>query len=478
MSASAARPVSDSRSSAVWAATGDFWIDADAPSAKAIITERLWATTSCISRAIRARSAAVASWLRCSASRARALPRSTSSVTCSRRLRTLMPIAMPSSSTTPSAVSVGVRVSESARSATVVPSVAAERPRLVHAIRDGRATATAYTAKATPRSKPSRPLKSIAAAMLFSGLEGFDLGVAFAVYAVAVARPSRIAWTSLGLSAATLGTTVALRADSGTRTPTLTALGVVLLLGIAIGISVRNRRLHVTGLVERGNALSRDAEQRSQLVTAAERARIAREMHDVVAHSLSVMIALADGASASIQKSPVAAQAALDRLSETGRAALADMRRVLGVLRDGDASFEPAPGGPDLHTLVQSYRDAGMPVQLTVSGTALPTDTGLQLAMYRIVQESLTNALRHTSGSGPVTVVVAHTPGNVDIRVTSPEDPGQDSPKPRASSTPGGGRGIIGMRERAAIYGGTVEAGPMSLGWRVRADLHWDEEGT
>ena len=98
--------------------------------------------------------------------------------------------------------------------------------------------------------------------------------------------------------------------------------------------------------------------------------------------------------------------------------------------------------------------------------------------MYRIVQESLTNALRHTSGSGPVTVVVAHTPGNVDIRVTSPEDPGQDSPKPRASSTPGGGRGIIGMRERAAIYGGTVEAGPTSLGWRVRADLHWDEENT
>jgi signal transduction histidine kinase len=318
----------------------------------------------------------------------------------------------------------------------------------------------------------------IAAAMLFGGLEGFDLGVAFAVYAVAVARPSRIAWTILGLAAATLGTAVALRADSGTRTPTLTALGAVLLLGIAIGISVRNRRLHVTDLVERGNTLARDAEQRSRLATATERARIAREMHDVVAHSLSVMIALADGASASIQKSPVAAQTAIGRLSETGRAALADMRRVLGVLHDGEASFEPAPGSLDLHPLVQSYRDAGMPVQLTVSGTSLPTDTGLQLAMYRIVQESLTNALRHTSGSGPVTVVVAHTPGNVDIRVTSPEDPAQDSPKRPVSSTPGGGRGIIGMRERAAIYGGTVDAGPTSLGWRVRADLHWDEENT
>ena len=321
----------------------------------------------------------------------------------------------------------------------------------------------------------------IAAAVRFGGLSGFDFAVAFAVYAVAVARPPRVAWTSLAVSTATLGAAVALRVDVGRRVAELTGLGLAVLLGIAIGISVRNRRVHVTELVERGNALSRDAEQRSQLATAAERARIAREMHDVVAHSLSVMIALADGASASIQKSPVAAQAALDRLSETGRAALADMRRVLGVLRDGDASFEPAPGGPDLHTLVQSYRDAGMPVQLTVSGTALPTDTGLQLAMYRIVQESLTNALRHTSGSGPVTVVVAHTPGNVDIRVTSPEDPAQDSPKPPASSAPassapGGGRGIIGMRERAAIYGGTVDAGPCSLGWRVHATLHWDEE--
>ena len=318
----------------------------------------------------------------------------------------------------------------------------------------------------------------ITTALVFSGLRGFDLAAAFAVYAVAVARPPRVAWTSLGVSAATLGAAVALRADGDKRIGELTGLGVVVLLGIAIGISVRNRRVHVTELVERGNALAREAEQRTQLASAAERARIAREMHDVVAHSLSVVIALADGASAAVEKSPVAARAALDRLSETGRAALADMRRVLGVLHDGEASFEPAPGGLDLHPLVQSYRDAGMPVQLSVSGTALPTDTGLQLAMFRIVQESLTNALRHTSGSGPVTVVVAHTPGSVDIRVTSPEDPAQDSPKLPASSAPGGGRGIIGMRERAAIYGGTVDAGPSSLGWRVRADLHWDEEST
>jgi len=318
----------------------------------------------------------------------------------------------------------------------------------------------------------------ITAAVGFGGLNGFDFAVAFAVYAVAVARSPRVAWTSLAISTATLGAAVALRDDVGEWAGELAGLGSVVLLGIAIGISVRNRRVHVTELVERGNALARDAEQRSQLATAAERARIAREMHDVVAHSLSVMIALADGASASIQKSPVAAQTALDRLSETGRAALADMRRVLGVLHDGEASFEPAPGSLDLHPLVQSYRDAGMPVQLTVSGTSLPTDTGLQLAMYRIVQESLTNALRHTSGSGTVTVVVAHTTGNVDIRVTSPEDPAQDSPRRPASSAAGGGRGIIGMRERAAIYGGTVDAGPTSLGWRVHADLHWDEEGT
>ena len=318
----------------------------------------------------------------------------------------------------------------------------------------------------------------VTVAVVFKGLHGFDSAAAFAVYAVAVARAPRIAWTSLAVSAATMGAAVALRAGGPTRIEELTGLALLVLLGIAIGISVRNRRLHVTDLVERGNALAREAEQHSQLASIEERARIAREMHDVVAHSLSVMIALADGASASVDKSPIAAQAALDRLSETGRAALADMRRVLGVLRDGDASFEPAPGGPDLHALVQSYRAAGMTVQLTVSGTALPTDTGLQLAMYRIVQESLTNALRHTSGSGPVTAVVAHTPGTVDIQVTSPEDRAQDSPRRPASASSPGGRGIIGMRERAAVYGGTVDAGPSSLGWRVHATLHWDEEST
>jgi signal transduction histidine kinase len=319
---------------------------------------------------------------------------------------------------------------------------------------------------------------------LYSVAAGFDLGVAFAVYAVAVARPVRVAWTNLAASTAPLGIAVLVRAESRDRIPALTSLGVMLLAAIAIGISVRNRRLHLTELVERGNALARESEQRSQLATAAERARISREMHDVVAHSLSVMVALADGASASLEKAPAAASAALEKLSETGRAALADMRRVLGVLRDGDASFDPAPGGPDLDALVQSYRDAGMPVRLQVSGTSLPTDTGLQLAVYRIVQESLTNALRHSGGSGPVTAVVAHTPGTVMIEVTSPNAPADDSAGPSSAtasvirSTPTGGRGIIGMRERAAIYGGAVDAGPCSLGWRVHADLHWDEEGT
>ncbi|HEX5331879.1 MAG TPA: histidine kinase [Cellulomonas sp.] len=299
---------------------------------------------------------------------------------------------------------------------------------------------------------------------------GFDFAIACAVYAVAANRPARVAWTGLVAAMAVPMAAILLRPDVANRTEELTSLAFLVLVAFAIGMNIRSRRAHVAQLVERANALARETEQRAQLATAEERARIAREMHDVVAHSLSVMIALADGAAAAIDRSPDSARAAVDQVGDTGRAALADMRRVLGVLRDGDATFSPPPGGTDLDHLVQSFRAAGLPVTLTVSGASLPADVGLQLSVYRIVQESLTNALRHSSRSGPVTVEVAREPGGVRIVVASP------LAVPDSRQIPPGGRGIIGMRERAAIYGGSVDAGPSAASWRVRADLHWDEE--
>ena len=311
---------------------------------------------------------------------------------------------------------------------------------------------------------------AIVAVALAATENGFDFAIACAVYAVSANRPARAAWTGVLVATTVMSAAILLRSGVVNTTGALSSLFFIVLMALAIGLNTRSRRGHVAQLVERANALARETEQRAQLATAEERARIAREMHDIVAHSLSVMIALADGAAAAIDRSPASARAAVDQVADTGRAALADMRRVLGVLSDGDATFSPPPGGMDLDRLVQSYRAAGLPVTLTVSGASLPGDVGLQLSVYRIVQESLTNALRHSSRSGPATVEVARELGGVRIVIASPlAVPGTRQTRP-------GGRGIIGMRERAAIYGGSVDAGPSAASWRVRADLHWDEE--
>ncbi|WP_407344382.1 sensor histidine kinase [Pengzhenrongella phosphoraccumulans] len=343
-------------------------------------------------------------------------------------------------------------------------------------------------------------------------LNGYDLAIAFAIYAVAVARPLRTTWlTSLVLGITTSGAVWLWQhpvpgpdgsglffgpADgeslTDARVSSITSLLIVSLAAIAIGTNVRNRRLHLAALVDRANRLAVERDHQIKLAAAQERTRIAREMHDVVAHSLSVMIALADGASAALDRSPERARDAVTELSETGRTALADMRRVLGVLRDPEAPLGPQPGVTDLAELVEGFRNAGLPVRTTFAGEPLPTDPGLQLAVYRIIQESLTNSLRHARGAGLVDLVLSYAVGRVEITVT--DDGGLRArasavPPPAAGGAgmsaptrPGsgglvtaGGKGIIGMRERAAVYGGVVEAGPHAGGWRTHAVLTWDD---
>lgn len=333
---------------------------------------------------------------------------------------------------------------------------------------------------------------------LTGATQGFELGIALVLYAVAASRPPRIAW--LVLTAVDLAVAASIwfwELSSGTDDPTspsatpsvgvgggqdevpfdarlLTILGVVAfsLAAIAIGISVRNRRLHVADLVDRANAIARDRDRDAQLARASERSRIAREMHDVVAHGLSVMIALADGAGAAMEKSPERSRAALDELSATGRSALADMRRMLGVLAEDGAPFAPQPGSMDLDELVERFRTAGLNVHTQGLRTPLPPDAGLQLAVYRIVQESLTNALRHAPGTAQADVTLRTLPGRLEVEVV---DRGATFPVTDAG---GAGQGLIGMRERAGVYGGTVEAGPWHGGWRVHAVLPWHEEET
>ncbi|MGA7203360.1 MAG: histidine kinase, partial [Specibacter sp.] len=246
----------------------------------------------------------------------------------------------------------------------------------------------------------------------------------------------------------------------------ITAIVVVLsnIIATGIGASVRRGREHEA-------ELRQWAVRNTQLASVAERNRIAREMHDVVAHSLTVMVALSDGAAVVVKRDPDKAGEVLGQLSQTGRTALSDMRRVLGVLRDDNASGDtrtPQPDHTDLGALFEGFRQAGMPLTVTQSGPSLPPDQALQLTVYRIVQESLTNVLRYGTAVSTVKVKIVNTPEEGLLRVIVSDD-GHGS----LDASIGSGQGIVGMRERTGIYAGTVDAGPGTRGgWTVDAVLH------
>ncbi|WP_136519023.1 MULTISPECIES: sensor histidine kinase [Cellulomonas] len=331
---------------------------------------------------------------------------------------------------------------------------------------------------------------------------GFEVGLALALYAVAVWGPPRALWpTVLACVAALLvaaasplartvgAIVVGAYPDEPQEVATVTrggALGflqslswyvnagpvlLLALLAVTLGVLVRARRERAAAAAAEEAARAAALEQRERLDQAAERARIAREMHDVVAHGISVMVTLGGGASAAFEYAPDRARAALDELVDTGRAALADMRRILGVLHDDgaqDASAAPRapqPGGLDVVRLVEGFRTAGLPVRTTGLATLDGLDATVQLAVHRIVQESLTNVLRHARGTDGVRVEVERRADAVEVVVV--DEGGAVPPTP----SPGSGRGLVGMRERAAVFGGTVEAGPHGRGWRVRALL-------
>ena len=263
---------------------------------------------------------------------------------------------------------------------------------------------------------------------------------------------------------------------------------VLALLGIAFGTAARDARLRAAEAVKAAAARAAEEEQRARVTQADERARVAREMHDVIAHSITVMIALGGGAAAAMDRSPDQARRALDELVDTGRGALDDVRRILGVLHtqdeaagpglpggdaddgSGAAPTAPQPGVEDLDRLVERFRTAGLPVRtagLAVAGLD-GLDTTVQLAVYRIVQESLTNTLRHAPGTAAVEVAVRRTDDTIEV-VVADRGPGRDAGP--VAPTAGSGRGVAGMTGRVAAFGGTLEAGPHLGGWRVRAVL-------
>ncbi len=236
----------------------------------------------------------------------------------------------------------------------------------------------------------------------------------------------------------------------------------------AVGLTIRERRALVVSLQERAARLEFERDQEGRLGAAAERARIAREMHDIVSHNLTVMIGLADGAAYALPDAPDAARSALQRLSGTGRQALEEMRRLLGVLHEESAtsSYEPLPGLDRLDDLLARVHAAGIPVSIAVDGDPEALSAGMQLTIFRVAQEALTNTLKHAGRPASASLSLSCRTGRVTLEVT---DTGTGQRRPSQTALPSGGRGLRGMRERAAAFGGELEAGPgADGGWRVR----------
>ena len=241
----------------------------------------------------------------------------------------------------------------------------------------------------------------------------------------------------------------------------------------AVGFARRGRATRMVLLQERALTAEQTAAQQYALATAAERTRIAREMHDVVAHSLSVVIAQSDGGRYAATTDPGAAVQSLETIGETARSALADMRRILGVLREdpnspsgADPDVAPAPSAENLQQLMDTVRSSGVNISHVVVGSKRLTPPGIGVTIYRICQEALTNILKHAGPNPSVTLLEKWEPGAVVVEI-SDDGRGAAAPKPD-----GAGHGLIGMRERAALFGGTLSAGPKAGGgWRVQARI-------
>ena len=292
-----------------------------------------------------------------------------------------------------------------------------------------------------------------------------------ALYTVAAMRPRRDACTCAGLLEVTVVTGLLLFAGGGWWFDAIFASGMVA-AALGLGLYSATRRAYLAELHDRAERLERERDQQGALATAAERTRIAREMHDIVAHNLTVMVTLSEAAIATSAASPERATDLMRKVSATGRRALADTRRLLGVLRPGqdpDEDLQPVPGLAQLDTLIEQVRSAGLDTTLEIRGAAPDVPAGLQLTAYRLVQEALTNTLKHGGTGARASVRLRFQPGELRVDI---DDDGAGDTAPVTASI---GSGLIGMQERVHAYGGDVQAGPRSGGgWKVSAQLHLD----
>jgi signal transduction histidine kinase len=287
------------------------------------------------------------------------------------------------------------------------------------------------------------------------------------LYTVAALRPRRDAIIAgLVLSAAAVVAAVHVLHPWSGAAAFLVAVAVA---ATGLGLYVNTRRVLLEQLRDRAARLELERDQQTELAAASERARIAREMHDIVAHHLTVMVALADGAAVQALRSPERAVEAMRNVSSTGRLALSDIRRLLGVLRDDSTGARaPLPGLESVDDLIERVRAAGLPVQYETQGERPELAPAVQLTLFRLVQEALTNTMKHAGPNARATVRIQYGPDEVYVQI---DDDGLGTAS-GLGIAPGVGRGLTGMRERVGAFGGEVSSGPRSpRGWSVSACL-------
>jgi signal transduction histidine kinase len=318
------------------------------------------------------------------------------------------------------------------------------------------------------RRWPLATLTVIALACAFSPLAQSGAGFpmipfAFALYTVASRLSTGRTVIGYGIGVAAMVLATIPYSLSGVMPPLVALLDPFSLIALVTGVIVKSRRDQEQRLLELVN-------ERIENAALIERTRIAAEMHDVVAHALTIIVSLANGATSIRERHPAKADAAIEQIAHVSRDALDDMHRTLNMLRTADAGLDEnlhhsGDNLPTLEELVERFRAAGLPVTLTRNGDALPDDVGMRQAVFRIVQESLTNTLRHADSPSSATVTIMHENSRIEIRV-------EDNGLPHAAlHTPG--HGLVGIEQRARAFGGHAEAGPRPRGgWRTIAVLH------
>ena len=349
----------------------------------------------------------------------------------------------------------------------VVPATIAEAARSDEVLESTSLALVSVLVLLFRRQQPFLVLAVVTAVNMLVPVDGpVSIPLIVALYTIGSLRSGE---TAIAAAGAVVAAGFVYRLAGGPGFSSADLVGLALLCAVATGIGLYrgNRRASRDRLRERAELLDRERELLAQRAVAEERVRIAQELHDVVAHNVSLIVVQAQALGATAGDERVTA--ATDGIADLGREAMAEMHRTLKLLRGGeggDPALAPQPGLGELDDLLERTRGAGVGIDLTVEGEPRALSQSVELSAYRIVQEALTNVVKH-AGRAHTTVTLGYRPEALELTIA---DTGDTPPQPSA-----GGHGLVGMRERAALFGGTLSAGPRDgRGFEVRASLPYD----